>query len=438
MRTLSAVLCVLALGSASAPALAAPPWTAPAPFGAERPQVFGPSFSFFPDGRLFASWAYETVTEGVTFASRGVIAIRQADGTVAERAQGPGFLLAAPYGSGEAFVMSARHGSGPRYTLRVSSGPVLGARTTQTLGTFTAYDFPVVDLAVAPNGLALALWATERKDGAELRGAWRRPGGRFGRSFVVTRSDLVEDFTAKLTPEGRALVLLGRDNGDRSDGIVALRGTPAGGFGSPRRIGPHLGFSIIAAQVLDDGREVVVWGTQDGGIEAGRPWVVRAAQRAPGASRFRSLGRLDPGGRPGRPESGIGLVRSGADMVAAWQGVSGEFGDQRVRTARWRIGAAGFGAAQTLAPAGRLSALDAAPDGTVVAAWAVFEPDQRRNVRAEAAFRAPGATGFGAPETVVEGEGDSLGLAFDPADGSLLGLLRQSAGRIGLTTRPRP
>src|SRR5204863_187400 len=60
-------------------------------------------------------------------------------------------------------------------------------------------------------------------------------------------------------------------------------------------VGPHAGFARMASAVTGRGRVVVAWGTQDGGEQADRPWIVRAATLAPGARRFSKAQTLDPG-----------------------------------------------------------------------------------------------------------------------------------------------
>jgi hypothetical protein len=62
---------------------------------------------------------------------------------------------------------------------------------------------------------------------------------------------------------------------------------------------------------------LIAWGTQDGGEQADRPWIVRAATLAPGARRFSKAQTLDPGrgiNRP-HPEAGAGSSGSAKPIV---------------------------------------------------------------------------------------------------------------------------
>jgi hypothetical protein len=78
-------------------------------------------------------------------------------------------------------------------------------------------------------------------------------------------------------PDGELLVAFGE--GPR---VRAVTVSPLGTVGRTVTLGATIQFTQAVAEVAANGRAVVAWATQDGGIEANRPVQVRAATRQPG------------------------------------------------------------------------------------------------------------------------------------------------------------
>jgi hypothetical protein len=166
-----------------------------------------------------------------------------------------------------------------------------------------------------------------------------------------------------------------------------------------------------------------VWGTQDGGEDANRPFVVRAARKAAGARRFAAAQVLDHGGAIARPRGSVQVAITAAGVAtAAWTQVLGKpVSGYPVRVAT--TGATGrFGAAATLAPLGAVDDLSLAADGTALLVFGritTADPDQAAQVMA--AVRATGAPSFGAVEAVSDADQPSVADGtFDPATGNVV------------------
>jgi hypothetical protein len=175
----------------------------------------------------------------------------------------------------------------------------------------------------------------------------------------------------------------------------------------------------LSAEMARTGRAVVSWGTQDGGEEAGMPYRVRAAIRAPGAATFGRAQLLDPGGgvveRPmGAPELGVGPDGS---ATLAWSNLAGGLNPVRVSTAGPTTR---FRPAGQVAPNGAVADVAVRSDGTALMLWTAFAPELDTDNQIQAAVRPVGALAFGAAENVSALELGQLSparAAFDPTTG---------------------
>jgi hypothetical protein len=149
---------------------------------------------------------------------------------------------------------------------------------------------------------------------------------------------------------------------------------------------------------------LVAWGTQNGGEEAGRPWIVRAATLAPGAHRFSAAQTLDPGRGINRPIGVVALaVAANGRATAAWSGVRRtSYADLSFPVTTATSDRAGRSAHATeIAPFGAVGGLAVRADGAAIVTWA-RTAGQVLTGEASAAVRPAGALSFGAAEAIAD------------------------------------
>ena len=226
---------------------------------------------------------------------------------------------------------------------------------------------------------------------------------------MIRGTGYLSSVSVAVSPQGDLLVAYQRSvsrRGRTPDRRVEARVRRAGhSWGTPQRLGPSSGFSEIAAAASEGGRMVVAWGTQDLGIEANSPWIVRAAVRGSGPHHFHSAQQLERSEGIERPAGGVGAaIAPDGSATVAWSGITGtrfpHLFPARVATAP--RGAPRFDAAQQLAPSAVVGdvAVDDQGSALVVAATLPEPGDNQRTDQVFASLRPAGAAAFGVPELV--------------------------------------
>jgi hypothetical protein len=460
MRKITSVAAVVALAVlAPAGAQAAAPWAAPTAFGTPADYVQSPHIAFAANGNGLAGW------DGVTSPAGGGVLVQPPAGndgiagSVLRLTQGDGFgelrtlpdtLVAGPElaADGRGLVLrstiSGADPNGNRKTRvtwsNVDAAGALG--TPHALFAATLTDAPT--LAVDARGDALVGWTeyappkSKRRlwGSLTLKAAWRPAGSKSfnkPRTLFVTQSldyDHSGQVAVTLNASGRALIAYG-DAHDTHHGtstkVYAWAAPRAGAaFGPTLTAGTHQGVVRTAAALDARGRATVVWGSQDGGEEANKPYTVQAASLAPGSRKFGAAQTLDDGS--GAIERSMGTlalaIDGGGRVVAAWSGVrrdpSAKFGIVfPVQSATSDPATGRFGAVQQLAPDGAVGGVATRPqDGAAVVTWAHVVQYQMTD-EAMAALRPAGAAAFGAPEALAEpDDAQPPTVAFNPASGA--------------------
>jgi len=453
---LATLLAAAGFGILPVAAGADPPWSPAASVGPVADYVEQPSIAFWPDGVGALGWLTRRQPAGagglpgaisVTYKGGndgfaghvGVVAPSAAPALVRSV---PDSLAAPPalYGHDRALVLrsvvlSSAANANRRVRLSASIATAAGALSrAHELTRATLVRAPA--LAADPRGDAVAAWVelTPKRAPREfdaryrVRVAQRSAGGRFGRAVTLldatgTPTDHGGQIAAGYGADGTIVVVYA--NRRTLDAFVRR---PGHGWSTRRTLGANAGFVEADVAVGAHGRAVVAWGTQDGGEEANRPWVVRAAFLPAGHSVFRPAQVIDPGGAVDRP-AGTVAAALGADGrgLVTWSGVAldpapgsqGPF-SYPVRVAA-SDGSGRFGAYQGVAPSGAAGDAAIAPDGGALVTWAGLAQhtfDSQDGVGIFAALRAAGADTFTAPEAVAPGE-PALDprAAFDPVSG---------------------
>jgi hypothetical protein len=442
--TVAAVVAAAVLVPAAAQADA--PWSTPSVFGTPADYVRQPVLAFGANGNGLAGWntSLQPPTGVQPPPSGSVLRLTQGDGYGELRAL-PEQLVAGPAlgADGRGLILrSATAAGGQKTSITWSNANAAGAvGAARPLVVATLAQAP--RLAVDARGDALAGWAelTPARSKRQLwrtltvKVAWRPAGARtFSRPQALFDTEALDydhpgDVVVALSSTGRALVAYA-DGHDTRHGtktnMYAWTAPRAGArFGKRLTAGPHDGIAETAAVVDARGRSTVVWGSQDGGEEANRPWVVRAASLAAGARHFGAVQTLDAGGAVNRPEGTVAVAADGAGhVVAAWSGIVRDPSALQgiafpVRTATLDPATGAFGTTQQLAPSGAVGGVAVRPrDGAAVVAWAHVVREQLTD-QAMAAVRPTATAPFGAPEALAEADdAQPPAVAFDPATGA--------------------
>jgi hypothetical protein len=255
-------------------------------------------------------------------------------------------------------------------------------------------------------------------------------GGRgFGRPVTLLTTQALDyehngAVSAAIGPGGRGVIVFAdvreRPGRDRRLVLAWTHGS-RGGFSRTLVVGPHAGFARMACAVTDSGRVFVAWGTQDGGEEAGRPWIVRAATLARGARRFSKAQTLDPGRGINRPVGVVALaVEADGRATAAWSAVRRtSYADLSFPVTTATSDRTGhFARATEIAPFGAVGGLAVRADGAAIVTWARTVGEVLTG-QASAAVRPAGAPSFGAAEAIADPDVASPPTAaFNPMTGS--------------------
>ena len=406
----------------TAAALADPPWSAPATITAGIPAVSEPTIGFGASGLAVLSARLSTEADGVP--SRGFSRLfgQRPDGSFAGRAR---LVLAAPpapYATSRLAFLRVPLTEGNRaigdfehpesslgYSFGRSGGPLEVSVEAYRRFTTRADRFSAT-IAANAAGDVLAAWVEHLRGRDHLVAAVRRAGGVFGRPAVIGGTGAFSAVSVAVSPQGDLLVAYQRSTRSSARAPIVRRVEArvrrAGhSWGAPQRLGPSSGFSAIATAGAPGGRMVVAWGTQDGGEEAGTPWIVRAAVRASGPHAFHSATQLERSQGIERPagEVAAAMAPDGTATVA-WSGIAGasfpHVYPARVATAT--PGAARFGTPQTLSPSAAVGdvAVDERGSALVVAATLPVPGDSQTSDQVLASVRPAGAAAFGIPELI--------------------------------------
>ena len=420
----------------AAPAPADPPWSAPVTIAAGIPAVSEPTIGFASSGLAVLSARLSTEANGVPSHGFSRLFGQQPDGSFVGRAR---LVLAAPpapYGANRLALLRVPLTAGERtvadlaapasslgYGYGRSGGPLEVSvegyrRFTQRADPFSG--------AIAANarGDVVAAWVEHLRGRDHLVAALRRAGGAFGRPAVIRGSGTFSAASVAMSPDGDALVAYQRTT-RRSRGPIVRRVEArvrrAGhAWGAPQRLGASSGFSAIDTAAAAGGRLVVAWGTQDGGEEAGTPWIVRAAVRARGANTFQSAQELEHSQGVERPAGQVAAAMApDGTATVAWSSIVGT-GFPHVYPARVASATgdgASFGVVQTLALSAAVGDVtsDAQGNALVVAATLPTPGDNQTSDQVLASLRPAGAAVFAAPELISAPERARLPrAAFDP------------------------
>jgi hypothetical protein len=445
---------VIALATAglAAPAQAAGPWSAPVDIGPPSDYVEAPRLAFSAAGTGMMGWqvrmggapgAVGGPLVGHNDEYSGRIARLGARGALGAVRALPDSVAAGPAldATGRGLVLrtlavSTDANGRRRYRMtwsNVSRNGTVGR--ARALATATMTDPPA--LAVGARGDAVAAWSEYRPPAGRrelwgrfrIRAAWRPRGGSFGRPVTLLETQALDyehngAVAAAIGRGGRAVVVFAdareRPGRDRR-AVLAWTRDVRRGFGRRLVVGRHAGFARMAAVVTDRGRVIVAWGTQDGGEEADRPWVVRAATLAAGAGSFSRAQTLDPGHGVGYAVGRV-VLAAAADghATVAWSGVRRLAPtDVSFPVMSATSDAAGrFAPATEIASTGIVGGLAVRADGAAIVTWARPESPVPTG-QASAAVRLAGATTFGAAEAIADPDvAGPPAAAFDPVSGS--------------------
>ena len=431
------LLGLLTLAAVPASSSAAAPWSTPIAIGPSTPCA--PGVAYGGAGAGIVSWTPSCVS--------GPKRTRLASASGAVLATLPR-VPAAPlvaYGANRTALLRQRLLTSPtdfrhdsRTRIDIAFGRTDGSMAAAR-GIATIRNLEHLELAASPGGDLAVGWVEfrcRRSHEGEceanrriLRVAIRRAGHAFSRPVTVASdrrftAGALADTNPALAFNGKGDLVVaysGRRGGTGASVVLARVRRAGHGFGRTLVVGARRATTDIAAAYADTGAIEVVWGTQDGGEDANRPFVVRAARKAAGVRRFAAAQVLDHGAAIARPRGSVQVAITAAGVAtAAWTQVLGKpVSGYPVRVAT--TGATGrFGAAATLAPLGAVDDLSLAADGTALLVFGritTADPDQAAQVMA--AVRAPGAPSFGAVEAVSDADQPSVADGtFDPATGN--------------------
>jgi hypothetical protein len=442
-RRLLAPLAALAGACAlTAPAAAAPPWSAPASVATTA--VGDPTIAFGTSSTGVAALSFGSVGTG-GHATR-ILSLAAGAGTpTASRDVGSVAAGPLPYARTRTVSLRLR-----QQTLGYSFG-----RTDGAVGTFRTLRRVVLrpgeaELAVSPNGNAIVAFAEQRSGGGSTR-VWvstrRASSSRFTTPRVIRGSGSARSLAVSINDRGRWIVAYGI--GASGHSIEARLGTLSGGVGKLEHLGPHLGIASVTAIVAQTGRTTVAWATHDGGEEQNKPTEIRVAVLPAGRQIFRSPVLLDRGEAAGvlatepAPPS-LAAAPNGTTVLGytlsgrfVGTGVAGDANAVTPARASVQDASARFGPPQELAADGVVGRVAARADGTFAVPYAqgvTLEPSASPLF---VALRMNGAPAFAPGELVATDAADLSAAAFEPgATGAPVVLyLRAQQGGAALSRR---
>lgn len=268
------------------------------------------------------------------------------------------------------------------------------------------------DVAVAPDGTAVAAWSAYRGSVPAVEVAFRAPGGAFGAPVAVSSGQRSLGVQAGIDAAGRAVVLFTLIDGTSRRRAYAVTGTRAG-LSSPTLLSPSTQNAALAdLGVGAGGRAVVAWQVAEAG---GAGVAINAVRFIPGSG-WSTTQVLDTGTALWNPSVGVDTA---GDAVVAWTGGTST-GQTRVRLAT-AAPSGTWTAARTVSGAGGTFrtpdvALDGAGDAVV--AWQTELAS--RSSRIDAVTRRGPSGAFSAPVTISAGDRNAvLPRAAAAPDGSI-------------------
>jgi hypothetical protein len=424
MKRLSLVILVAALVATwpglSATAASAAVWSPPQNVSSPVLFVDDPAIGFSGDGRALASWRWQT---GVGNAARfGHRSATRAPGASAFEPEltAPDFA-AGPvlYGRSRAVAAVLTSAGGkparPRLRLAATFGDASG-RFGRGVRVRTALRISRPVIAAAQNGRAALAWFEDRGTSNDrVYVSLRRPGGRFGRPLLLSRSR-IRSVSVAVGEDGDVLVAWD------ARGVVRTAFKAAGrrSFRIQTIRSEKTFFAKLQTVIGPAGRAVVAWGAQlltEGGGTG--PVFYQAAVKPAGVRRFRDAQLLERGTELQRAGP-VSLVSDTAGhQLFAWSGFDGSNYRIRVSTTDRR---AVFGQPEQVSVAG-LDAQDpslaAGPGGDALVTWkqALSGVTDDEAGQVFASHRPPEGS-FGAPEIVSLPERAAFpSAAFDPVGG---------------------
>jgi hypothetical protein len=350
---------LLPAGAGAAPTWLLPPLT----LSAAGENAIDPQVALDPQGNAVGVWTRsDGLNNRIEAASRpsgGAFGAAQILSAAGENASGPQPALD-PQGNALA-VWQRFDGSDSRIEAASRpSGGAFGAAQILSAAGENAFEPQV---ALDPQGNALAVW--RRLEGSDFRieAASRPPGGAFGPAQILSApgQDATEPQVA-LDPQGNALAVWTRSDGSNFR-IEAASRPPGGAFGPAQTLSAP-GQSAFGPQPALDpqGNALAVWRRFDGSNIR-----IEAASRPPGGAFFGAAQILSAAGQ-NTFEPQVALAPQG-NALAVWQRFDGS--DFRIEAASRPPGGA-FGPAQILSAPGQSAfgpqpALD--PQGNALAVW---------------------------------------------------------------------
>ena len=271
------------------------------------------------------------------------------------------------------------------------------------------------DVAVAPDGTAVAAWSAYRGGVPVVEVAFRAPGGGFGTPVVVSSGQRSLGVRAGIDSADRAVVLFTLIDASNRRHAYAVTGTRAG-LGSPTVLSPSAQDAALAdLGVGAGGRAVVAWQVASSDPNAGGAGVAIDAVRFTPGQGWSPTQVVDTG--TALWNASVGVDAAG-DAVVAW--TSG------TSTAQTRVRLATAAPSGTWTPrtvsgtGGTFRTPDVALDGAgdAVVAWQTELGS--RSTRIDAVTRVGPSGGFSAPITISAGDGNAvLPRAAAAPDGSI-------------------
>jgi len=260
------------------------------------------------------------------------------------------------------------------------------------------------DVAVAPDGTAVAAWSAYRGNIPAVEVAFRAPGGGFGAPVAVSSGQRSLGVHVGIDSADRAVVQFTLIDGSNRRHVYAVTGTRSG-LGSPTSLSPSTQDAALAdLGVGAGGRAVVAWQVPSSDPNAGGAGVAIDAVRFTPGSGWSAPQVLGTGTALWNPSVG---VDNAGDAVVAWTGGTPTAQTQVRLTTAGPSGS--WTSARTVSGAGATFrtpdvALDGAGDAVV--AWQTELGSW--STRIDAVTRSGASGGFSAPITISAGDGNAV------------------------------
>ena len=414
MESLLALLVsLIALACCPAVAIAAPQgsWQTPATDLSESGQdAHNAQVAVAPDGTAHAVWIQSMPDPAVRTASRPPGGSFGAPQTISVSDDSADYPEIAIGDDGTATAVWKRRIDGV-YVVQAATRPPGGAFGEPVKLSASGPDVGDVErpqIAFAPDGAAIAIWAAEIGGEWMIQSATRPPGGGFGPPEDLSdASSLASGPQVAVAPDGTAIAVWSIKEGVFDVVQTAIR-PPGGTFGPPLRIstaGRNADDPRLA--IAPDGATTAVWRQQSLGSSIR---TIYSATRPPGGAFGAPVELSEPGGGARQAQIAIG---SDGIATVTWRR---EYDDHAAIQASTRPPGGVFSS-----PAVDISEIDQdatdpqvaiAPDGTTTVIW---QQEGSKNV-IQAATRPPGGS-FGTPIDLSPLDNDSyapqIGIAPD-------------------------